>query len=105
VFIACWTQPLANEIPDMAQDNKNKVTDIRREEDVIWWVLFGMGRKGCALFMLANGSVLFVSTVAKFCVNSSEDLFRCRWAQGKQEAIGIGGGVARVLVFMQNRVF
>ena len=77
MFIACWTQPFANEISDMTQDNKNKVADICGEEDVIWWVLFDMGKNGGALFMLANRSVLFVSTVAELCVKGSEDLFGC----------------------------
>ena len=80
MFIACWTQPFSNEISDVTQDNKDKVADIRGEEDVIWWVLFNMGRKGGALFMLADRSVLFVSTVAKLCVNGGEHLFRCRRA-------------------------
>jgi hypothetical protein len=80
VFIACWTQPFSNEISDVTQDNKDKVADVRGQEDVIWWVLFDMGRKGGALFMLTSRSVLFVSAVAKLCVNSGEDLFRCRGA-------------------------
>jgi hypothetical protein len=77
VFIACWTQPFANEISDVTQDNKNKVADICGEEDVIWGVLSDMGRDGGALFMLANRSVLFVSTVAKLCMDGGEDLFGC----------------------------
>lgn len=49
MFVACWAQPFSNKIPDVTQDNKDKVTDVRGQEDVIWWVLFDMGRKGGAL--------------------------------------------------------
>ena len=77
MFVACWAQPFSNKIPDVTQDNKDKVTDVRGQEDVIWRVLFDMGRKGGALFMLASCSVLFISAVAKFCVDGGEDLFRC----------------------------
>jgi hypothetical protein len=90
VFVACWTQPFANEISNVTQDNKDEVADIRGEEDVIGGVLFDMGRKGGALLVLAGRSVLFVSAVAKLCMDSGEDLFRGGWAEGKQQAISIG---------------
>jgi len=80
MFVACWAQPFANEISNVTQDNKNKVADIRGEKDVIWGVLFDVGGKGGTLPVLASRSVLFVSTVAKLCMNCGEDLFRGGWA-------------------------
>jgi hypothetical protein len=64
----------------VTQYNKNKVADVCGEKDVIWGVLFNVGRKRGALLVLAGRSVFFVSAVAKFCMNGGEDLFRGGWA-------------------------
>ncbi len=69
-------ETLSKEISNMADADKDEIADVRREQNVVWWVGLRMSHKPRSRDMLRNMSISFVRTMSKLDVSRRERLLR-----------------------------
>jgi hypothetical protein len=78
VGVSRGLESFTEEIPQMAEADKDHVADVGRQQDVIRRVLFFMVGNELARGVLRGEAVLLVRAMAKFRMDGTEDLFGSR---------------------------
>jgi hypothetical protein len=100
MVVGCRMETLPKEIANMAQANKNKIADVGRKQDVVWWVLVDVTWHFLAVGVLGHHAIRLVGAVTKLCVDGVKGLLRGWWLGWEGQATGI----VLLIVFVQDGV-
>lgn len=89
MVVGLGMEALSKKIANVAKDNKNKITYVGGEEDVVRGVLVDVTWHWLSSGVLRRHSKFFICAVPKLGVNGGEDLLRRRWSCWKGQAISV----------------
>ena len=89
MVVRLGVEALSKEVANVTKNNKNKITYVCGEEDVVGGVLVDVTWHWLSSGVLRRHAKFFVCAVPKLGVNGGEDLLRRRWPCWKSQAISV----------------
>lgn len=99
MLVGIGLETFAKEVTDMTKDDDKDVTDVCREEDIVWWVLFVDNLHGLSKGMARREPECFVSAVTKLGVHGRKNLF------GGGGNAWVGKAIFVIFRLVQNSIF